>query len=66
MRRRTTLAMLGAAASGEARRDAIVRERFAARLMDVGSLGPRQVSDAVRDSKTFLTSVVERLQLAAS
>lgn len=50
-------------AINEALKDAAVRERFAALFMDIRFLGPRAFADSVRDSKTFFTGVVERLQL---
>jgi tripartite-type tricarboxylate transporter receptor subunit TctC len=52
-----------ATAIGEALQDAIVRERFAALLLDIKFLGPNEFAEEVRTSKTFFTSLVERLQL---
>jgi tripartite-type tricarboxylate transporter receptor subunit TctC len=52
-----------AAVIGKALQDPAIREKFAALFMDIQFKGPREFAVAVSESKTFFTSVVERLQL---
>jgi len=52
-----------AAVIGEALQDPAIREKYAALFMEIQFRGPREFAGAVRESKTFFTGIVERLQL---